>query len=171
MPSNKMEQMWSPWRSKYIGSFKENKKQSECFVCHAIENPNEDDENLVVARFDKSFVIMNRYPYNSGHLLITPVEHKPSLDDLSVDVRTEIMEVINISTKVIEDAFSPQGYNVGLNSGAASGAGLPGHLHFHIVPRWSGDTNFTAVIGDYKVINESMEDSRVKLIEGFKKYR
>ncbi len=166
-----MEQMWSPWRSKYIGSFKNKKQIDECFVCHAIENPDEDEENLVIARFDNAFVLMNRYPYNSGHLLITPLEHKPSLSDLSAETRAELMEVINLSTIVIEEAFSPQGYNVGLNSGAASGAGLPGHLHFHVVPRWSGDTNFTAVVGDYKVINESMEDSRNKLIVAFEKHR
>lgn len=166
-----MEQMWSPWRSKYIGSFKNKKKKDKCFVCHAIENPKEDDENLVIARFDNTFVLMNRYPYNSGHLLITPLEHKSILSDLDAPTRAELMEVINLATVVIEDAFSPQGYNVGLNSGAASGAGLPGHLHFHVVPRWSGDTNFTAVVGDYKVINESMENSKKKLINAFEKYR
>lgn len=166
-----MEQIWSPWRSKYIGSFKNKKEIDECFVCHAIENHDEDEENLVISRFDSSIVLMNRYPYNSGHLLITPLEHMPSLSDLSAETRSELMEVINLSTVVIEEAFSPQGYNVGLNSGAASGAGLPGHLHFHVVPRWSGDTNFTAVVGDYKVINESMEDSRSKLINVFEKHR
>lgn len=165
-----MEQLWSPWRSKYIGSFKGNNKLEECFVCYAIANPYDDSDNLLVARFEHSIVMMNKYPYNNGHLLITPIEHKGKLDDLDLAVRTEIMEVINITTKVIDEVYSPQGYNVGLNAGAAAGAGLPDHLHFHVVPRWSGDTNFTAVLGDYKVINESMEDSRDKLTNAFTKY-
>ena len=165
-----MEQLWSPWRSKYIGSFKGKDKIEECFVCHGIHNPAEDEDNLLVARFEHSIVMMNRYPYNSGHLLITPIEHKGTLAELSAECRAEIMEVINISTKVIDDVYSPQGYNVGLNAGAAAGAGLPDHLHFHIVPRWRGDTNFTAVISDFKVINESMEESRDKLKQAFTKY-
>lgn len=162
--------MWSPWRSKYIGSFKGKDKIEECFVCNAIANPNEDEENLVLARFDNSIVMMNKYPYNNGHLLITPLEHKGTLSELSKETRLEIMEVINICSMVINEVFSPQGYNVGLNAGAAAGAGLPDHLHFHIVPRWSGDTNFTAVIADYKVINESMEETRDKLKNVFTKY-
>jgi ATP adenylyltransferase len=165
-----MEQLWSPWRSKYIGSFKGKDEIEECFVCYAIAHPDKDKENLVVARFKHTIVMMNKYPYNNGHLLITPIEHKAKLDDLSKEVRAELMEVVNICTKVIEEVFRPQGYNVGLNAGAAAGAGLPGHLHFHIVPRWRGDTNFTAVIADYKVINESIEDSRDKLAAAFIQY-
>ncbi len=166
-----MEQLWSPWRSKYIGSFKGKDKIEECFVCHAISNPETDNENLLVARFDYSIIMMNKYPYNNGHLLITPIEHKGKLNELSAECRAEIMEVINLTTKVIDDVYSPQGYNVGLNAGAAAGAGLPDHLHFHIVPRWRGDTNFTAVVSDFKVINESMEESRAKLKEAFTKYK
>jgi len=165
-----MEQLWSPWRSKYIGSFKDKDKIEECFVCHAIANPNDDNDNLLLARFEHSIVMMNKYPYNNGHLLITPIVHKGTLNDLNTDIRSEIMEVINISTKVIDEVYNPQGYNVGLNAGAAAGAGLPDHLHFHIVPRWRGDTNFTAVLGDYKVINESMEETRNKLKNAFTKY-
>ena len=165
-----MEQLWSHWRSKYIGSFKGKDKIEECFVCHAINHPQEDDDNLLVARYSHSIVMMNKYPYNNGHLLITPIEHMGTLNDLTTECRTEIIEVINIATKVIDEVYSPQGYNVGLNAGAAAGAGLPDHLHFHIVPRWRGDTNFTAVISDYNVINESMEDSKEKLKLTFKKY-
>lgn len=166
-----MEQLWSPWRSKYIGAFKNNEKLEGCFVCSAISQLDNDKDNLVVARFDKVIVMMNKYPYNNGHLLITPKEHKPKLDDLSKDTRSEIMEVTNICIKVIEEVFHPQGYNIGLNAGVAAGAGLPDHLHFHIVPRWNGDTNFTAVISDYKVINESIEESRDKLAIAFTKYK
>lgn len=165
-----MEQLWSPWRSKYIGSFKNKDEIEECFVCYAVANPEKDEENLLVARFKHTIVMMNKYPYNNGHLLITPKEHKATLDDLNAEVRSELMEVINISTKVIAEVYNPQGYNIGLNAGAAAGAGLPGHLHFHIVPRWRGDTNFTAVISDYKVINESIEESWKKLSEVFTKY-
>jgi ATP adenylyltransferase len=165
-----MEQLWSPWRSKYIGSFKGKDKIEDCFVCHAIQNPAEDEDNLLVARFEQTIVMMNKYPYNNGHLLITPVEHKGALSELSVECRAELMEVINLCTKVIDEVYNPQGYNVGLNAGAAAGAGLPDHLHFHIVPRWRGDTNFTAVISDFKVINESMEESRDKLKQAFTKY-
>ena len=114
---------------------------------------------------------MNRYPYNNGHLLITPVEHKGFLTELTKETRTELMEVINISNKVLDEVYNAQGYNVGLNSGAAAGAGLPDHLHFHIVPRWRGDTNFTSVVSDFKVINESITESRDKLSDVFAKYK
>lgn len=166
-----MEQLWSPWRSKYIGSFKNKETLDECFVCSAITESDNDKSNLIIARFEHSIVMMNKYPYNNGHLLITPIEHKGKLDDLSKVTRAEIMEVTNICTKVIEEVFHPQGYNVGLNAGAAAGAGLPDHLHFHVVPRWRGDTNFTAVISDYKVINESIIESYDKLTIAFTKYK
>ena len=166
-----MEQLWSPWRSKYIGSFKHKDKIEQCFVCDAIKNPTHDEENLLVARFDRTVVMMNRYPYNNGHLLITPIEHKGLLTKLTKETRSELMEVINISNKVLDEVYNAQGYNVGLNSGAAAGAGLPDHLHFHIVPRWRGDTNFTSVVSDFKVINESITESRDKLSDVFAKYK
>lgn len=164
-----MENMWSPWRSEYIKGFKNKDKIEGCFVCYAIED-NDDEENLLVARFSNSIVLMNRYPYNNGHLLICPNSHNSDLNDVGESERTELMQVINISTSVIKKVYKPHGYNIGLNAGSAAGAGLPGHLHFHILPRWNGDTNFTATIADIKVVNESMRESYQSLKKEFEKY-
>jgi ATP adenylyltransferase len=157
-----MERMWSPWRSQYMGSFKESKQSNKTFITQAIES-NDDIENLVVYRFDYCIVLMNKYPYNSGHILIAPYREVNDILLLEDNEYTEINKVLKICIKAINNVYKPHGYNLGVNSGIAAGAGVPTHLHYHIVPRWNGDSNFMPTIADIKVMSETLEDSREKL--------
>ncbi|GAB4139413.1 MAG: HIT domain-containing protein [Planctomycetaceae bacterium] len=149
-----MKQLWAPWRLSYIASDSE-KKESGCFLCRYRDSQN-DAENFVVSRTESCLVVLNRYPYNNGHLLIAPREHLAELEDLDDSVLLECVQQIKRMTNVLKRTINPQGFNVGLNLGAAAGAGLPGHLHWHIVPRWNGDTNFMSVIDDVTVIPQSL---------------
>ncbi len=163
-----MENLWSPWRSHYIESFdKPNHNPDECFLCSGSSAIGEDEERLIVARRDLCFVVMNRFPYNSGHILIAPHRHIGELPVLSLEERTEIMETVNISCEVLTELYRPHGINIGANIGRAAGAGVPGHIHFHLVPRWNGDTNFMPLIAEVKVISESMEQAFHQLKECF----
>ena len=153
--------LWAPWRIQYIQGLDKDpqttqKKKTECFICHNLEHPQDDDENLVLWRTNKSIVILNCYPYNNGHLLIAPVRHIPNLDDANDEELLEMIKLIRESQKALSLAIKPQGFNVGMNFGRCAGAGLPGHLHIHIVPRWSGDTNFMSVCSNTDVISQSL---------------
>ncbi len=164
-----MKQLWSPWRSKYIDTFKEEKDplEKECFLCIASKYPDcsFDKESLILSRNKYSYVIMNRYPYNNGHLLVAPYRHIHDLNDITDDELIEINLTIKKLTKVLEKIYSPDGFNIGANIGRAAGAGFPGHIHFHVLPRWNGDTSFTATLADIKVVSESIEDSYTKIKE------
>lgn len=163
-----MKQMYSPWRTKYIEGFSEEKSKSDkTFIRLAIES--KDDRRVwVVSRREKCFVLMNKYPYNNGHLLIAPYREVADIDDLTDSEYDDINKAIRDSIKVIKSVYSPQGYNLGVNAGEAAGAGLPQHLHYHIVPRWNGDTNFMPTLADTKVVSVSMEESWEKLSKAFK---
>jgi len=161
--------LWAPWRIRYVqGLDKEPstaEKMTGCFICHNIEHPQDDDENLVLWRTDKSIVILNCYPYNNGHLLIAPLKHIPDLKDTNDQEMLEMMKLIEESQKALSLAIKPHGFNVGMNLGRCAGAGLPGHLHIHIVPRWDGDTNFMAICSGTDVISQSL----IELLELLKK--
>ncbi|MDR0927106.1 MAG: HIT domain-containing protein [Ignavibacteria bacterium] len=159
-----MDRIYSPWRSQYIESFNEEKKE-ECFLCGAIHSVNENKERLIIARESHCIVLLNKYPYNSGHTLVVPLHHISDLDDLTTDELVAVMATTKKVVSAMKDAFHPHGFNIGINIGQSAGAGLPGHLHFHIVPRWNGDANFTATISDMKVISTAMENTRLALIE------
>lgn len=157
--------MFSPWRTKYIEGFSE-QKSDKTFIQLAIES--KDDRAVwVVSRREKCFVLMNKYPYNNGHLLIAPYREVADIDDLTDEEFDDINKAIRDSIKVIKKVYSPHGYNLGVNAGEAAGAGLPQHLHYHIVPRWNGDTNFMPTLTDTKVVSVSMEDSWEKLSQAF----
>lgn len=147
------ENIWAPWRIKYIQGLAEH---SDCFLCDYLKTPEKDDENLVLWRTDNSLVVMNRFPYNNGHLLIAPVRHIPTLDDCSDDELLEMTKLIRETQRALSLAIKPQGFNIGMNFGRCGGAGLPEHMHIHIVPRWNGDTNFMSVCSDTKVISQSL---------------
>jgi ATP adenylyltransferase len=141
----------------YIGG----DRDDGCVFCDKAASA-EDEQNLVLLRGEKTFVIMNLYPYNNGHLLVMPKRHVGEMEDLDEE---EMMELFQMTRKMVKvlGYFKPQGFNVGINIGRAAGAGIPGHLHIHIVPRWIGDTNFMPVFGDVRVISESLEGTYKKL--------
>lgn len=154
------ERLWAPWRLSYIQSADPEDAPDEhggCFLCRYRE-PENDAENLVLWRGTHTICVLNRFPYNNGHLLVAPREHKADFNELNDDELLEIQKQIARLTSVLTHSMSPDGFNVGLNLGRVAGAGLPGHLHWHIVPRWNGDTNFMPVIGDSKVIPQSLAE-------------
>lgn len=154
--------VWAPWRMEYIEAL--GGPDDGCFLCRSFAAPADDEANRVVHRSDSILVLMNRFPYNSGHLLIAPAAHVGRMDEISADVLAELMSALRDGTRLIEHAIQAQGFNVGMNIGHCAGAGLPDHLHWHIVPRWSGDTNFMPVLGDVKVIPEALDRTYAKLV-------
>jgi len=158
-----MKQLWAPWRIKYI---LEADKADGCIFC---DKPKEDkdQENLILYRGRKCFVMMNKFPYNNGHLMIAPYRHTADLAGLSPEEREELMALAGMSVEILERTLSAQGFNIGMNLGRVAGAGIDQHLHLHVVPRWSGDTNFMPILGDVKVISEALEETYRKLRSGF----
>jgi len=151
-----MDRLWAPWRLSYVAAPKTPGVEDPCFICRGLAG-DDDRRNLLVLRTPRSTVLLNRFPYNNGHLLVAPRAHKGGLHDLDRDELLETMETLRRLVAVLDGLMHPDGYNIGLNLGAAAGAGLPGHLHWHIVPRWHGDTNFMPILSDTKVIVQSLE--------------
>lgn len=153
-----MDRLWAPWRAQYI---RDNPApvadQEGCFLCRGLAS-SDDRNNLLVWRRTTSAVFLNKFPYNNGHLLVAPLVHRGTLADLEGPELLEPIETIRLAVSVLDRMLRPQGYNIGLNQGQSAGAGLPGHLHWHIVPRWDGDTNFMPVLGQTKVIVESLAE-------------
>jgi ATP adenylyltransferase len=147
--------LWAPWRIDFIRS----EKDGKCFLCGAEETADEDEEKLIVARAEKVFVILNRFPYNSGHLMIAPYRHLGDLSLLDETERRELFDVSIAAKNVLTKIMQPHGFNVGFNLGLAAGAGVADHVHFHVVPRWNGDTNFMPVLGGGRVVPEALEDT------------
>ena len=160
-----METMWSPWRMKYITN---SNHPDRCVFCSAPEMT-DGPENLIVHRGEKAYVILNRYPYTSGHLMIVPFEHQPSIESLDPAVRAEMMELVNTALGALRKVYTPEGFNVGINLGSAAGAGIAAHVHIHIVPRWVGDTNFMSTVGETRVLPEELEITRQRLADAWGK--
>ena len=150
-----MSLLWAPWRKAYIRPSKA-KKSKGCLFCRVLREKS-DRRNLILKRSLFSFAILNLYPYNAGHVMIVPKRHVKKLSQLSPKEKLDWLELASEITGVIEKKMKPQAMNLGMNLGCPAGAGIPGHMHLHIVPRWNGDTNFMPVIGKTKVISESME--------------
>jgi ATP adenylyltransferase len=134
----------------------------DCPFCAALDSP-QPEEKFLVHQGENAFVILNLYPYTIGHLLVLPLEHQEKLDDLDPETRAEMMELINHALKVLGRIYHPEGFNVGMNMGEAAGAGIPKHLHWHIVPRWVGDTNYMTAVGEVRVLPETLEDTYRKI--------
>lgn len=160
-----MKKMWSPWRSVYVESL--HVSDGKCQFC-SINNSKDDDKTFVVYRAKFNFIVMNIYPYNNGHLLIVPYEHVAKLEDIPNETLHESVELIKHSTIVLGKVFKPHGFNAGLNQGEAAGAGIASHIHFHVVPRWNGDTNFMPVLGETKVLSSDLKDGYDKIKKEFK---
>ena len=149
-----MKKLWAPWRMDYILQ----PRQKDCIFC---SKPKEDRdrENLVLHRGAHSFVIMNYYPYNNGHLMIVPYRHTSELNELTESEKLEVMDLLAKSVEILKQALRAEGVNIGMNLGKVAGAGIDDHLHFHIVPRWNGDTNFMPITGHTKVLSQGLYES------------
>lgn len=158
-----MEHLWSPWRMEYIMN---HEPHADCIFCAALMRP-DNAENLIVTRGERVFVMMNRYPYTSGHIMVAPNQHQPSLELLDHESRVELIEIVSRGIEVLRAIYKPEGFNVGINIGAAAGAGVVGHVHVHIVPRWAGDTNFMSALAGTRVLPEALEDTYRRLREGW----
>ncbi len=150
-----MDQLWAPWRLSYVSVSKPGSEPG-CFVCRGLSET-DDRANLIVQRTPLSVAILNRFPYSNGHLLVCPQAHKARLDELTAEELLDGMETLRRLVGVLEGLMQPHGFNIGVNLGAAAGAGVPGHLHWHLVPRWNGDTNFMPVLNDTRIIVQSLE--------------
>ena len=153
-----MKQIWAPWRMEYI----QKKKTNGCILCEAPKQDS-DTANYIIYRGDKSFVILNSYPYNPGHLMIVPYQHIASLEELTDEERHEHFDIVSRGIKVLRQVLNPGGFNLGINIGKVAGAGIEDHVHTHIVPRWQGDTNFMPVISDVRVVPEALAETYQKL--------
>jgi ATP adenylyltransferase len=152
------KQLWAPWRLEYVGSADD---QEGCIFCRALAGS--DDDGLVVRRGSRAFVLLNRFPYASGHMMIAPIRHVGELSDLDDDEVLELHRLAGQSLAALAETYAPQGYNLGWNLGRIAGAGVTDHVHQHVVPRWAGDTNFMPVLADVKVLPEHLAETRRRL--------
>ncbi len=164
-----MDQLWAPWRMAYIQSdVKEETTpvdelnfhpgaDSNCFICQALADTQHRKQRYVVSVGELTLTVLNKFPYNNGHILVTPQRHVGQLSDLTPQEHAELMQQVTLTVEKLKKLMNPDGFNIGLNLGRVAGAGLPGHLHWHIVPRWNGDTNFMPVFANIKVIPQSLD--------------
>jgi ATP adenylyltransferase len=157
------QRLWAPWRMRYVQG---GGKESGCIFCLAAE-PGDDEARHVLHRGRSCFVMLNAFPYNSGHLMVSPHRHVPSIEELEADELLELMTLTQRSLRALREAYRPEGFNMGVNIGEVAGAGFAGHVHLHVVPRWAADSNFMAVTGDTRVLPQSLEDSYAMLRERF----
>jgi ATP adenylyltransferase len=160
---NLMEFLWSPWRMKYVQGEVE---PVDCIFCHELSQTNK-AESLIVKRGEKAFVLLNRYPYTTGHLMVVPYAHIKSLELLDSQTQGELIEMTSHSLGVLSKVYKPNGFNVGANIGSAAGAGVAGHVHLHIVARWIGDTNYMATIGETRVLPEELSTTYQRILSAW----
>lgn len=162
----RMDILYAPWRSEFSGkelkTKKEDSTEKECVFCVQLAEDN-DEKHYILKRFKNCIVMLNRFPYNAGHLLIMPIKHTGELTALSQEIRTELMELITACTTILKEQLASHGTNVGLNLGRASGPSIPSHLHFHVLPRFEGDTNFMPVLAQTKVISFDLNEVYIRL--------
>jgi ATP adenylyltransferase len=161
-----MEKLFSPWRSQYISSFANTAAADGCVFCEEWDALDA-EESLVVYRGREAFVLMNKFPYNSGHLMVLPARPTADLQSLTPSERRETLDLLMACERALRELFHPQGFNIGMNLGRAAGAGIEAHLHWHIVPRWIGDTNFMPILAEVKVVSEDMAEQCKRLREIF----
>jgi ATP adenylyltransferase len=160
-----MQKLWAPWRGKFILG----EKEKGCIFCKRLKEK-KDDKNLILFRGEKSFIIMNRFPYNTGHLMVCPNRHTGTLENLTESEMADLMKTTQVSIKLLKSTLKPEALNLGMNLGKVSGAGVANHLHIHIVPRWTGDTNFMPVLAETKVVSISLGEVFRKLKKNLREY-
>lgn len=149
-----MNKLWAPWRSKYIYD----RKKKRCIFCIPKKTQKKRDRALhIIERSRYSFLMLNRYPYNNGHVMVSPYRHVKSIEHLKPEELNDMMKLVAKYKRLLDKLFKPDGYNIGINVGRVAGAGFAGHVHIHVVPRWNGDTNFMPVLGNVKIISESLD--------------
>jgi len=158
-----MKRLWAPWRMEYMTG----EPRPGCLFCRVLKDPADPDADLVLWRPQGALVLLNKFPYNAGHAMVAPAVHKDEIGDLSDDETADLMRALRRTIAVLRLSLKPQGFNVGVNMGRAAGAGIPDHVHFHVVPRWNGDTNFMPVLGEVKVVNFNLPATAEKLREYF----
>lgn len=169
-----MKRLYAPWRTSYAKKISSEKgdgaTEQTCIFCKQFQD-NKDTDYFILRRFKNTVVMLNLYPYNAGHLLVLPLHHCPDFSAMSREIRSEMMEVITLSIQVLQETLKAPGINVGLNLGKAAGAGIPSHLHMHIIPRWEGDTNFLPLIADTKQISVDLHKMYAQLLPAFEKIK
>lgn len=156
-----MERLWTPWRMEYIKAAGA-EDQPECIFCD-LPSRDEDEKNLILTRSGKAFVILNAFPYNAGHLMVAPFRHVGEIEEVTDEELLDVDHLIQRSIVALNEEYAPHGFNLGINLGRVAGAGIPDHVHWHVVPRWNGDTNFMPVVGQTKVLPELLEESYTRL--------
>jgi len=162
-----LQRLWSPWRYEYIVSGNKTSDARVCVFCQIRDDPGNDEKNFVLHRSEHNFVVLNIFPYISGHLLIVPYEHVAELDAARKETTDNLMDLTKRAQTALRDAYHPSGFNLGMNLGAAAGAGIVDHIHIHIMPRWGGDTNFMSTVADTRVIPEDLKTTYEKLRDKF----
>jgi ATP adenylyltransferase len=157
-----VEHLWSPWRMEYLREARLDDVEG-CVFCAMLELPDDDPEARILVRGPLGFVTLAKYPYNPGHLLVLPVRHTGELEDLTPDENAGVDDLLKRGVRALRDESDPAGFNIGLNLGRTAGAGIPGHLHWHVVPRWAGDTNFMPVVGETRVLPELLAETYRRL--------
>ena len=162
-----MERIWAPWRTVYVGG-----KHEGCIFCEKVQSDqSQDEKNYLLLRSDQAFALLNLYPYSNGHIMVAPVRHVGDLAGLTDNEFLQIGRLTKYMIELLKRIYNPDGFNLGANLGKVAGAGIPGHIHIHIVPRWNGDTNFMAVTGDVRVISEALDTTYNKLKEAMEVIR
>ena len=161
-----MDRLWSPWRAKYIASGADSQAEG-CVFCRIAADSKHDEDNFVLHRAEHAFVVLNLYPYISGHLMVVPYEHVGDLDALSKEVTDELMDLTKKCQTALREAYRPTGLNMGMNIGRPAGAGISDHVHIHMLPRWVGDTNFMTSVGETRVLPEDLSTTYDKLRDKF----
>lgn len=160
-----MKRLWTPWRMAYI---KGSERHTECIFCELPAlDPSEDAASLILHRGRHAFVILNKFPYNSGHLMVAPFRHTAEFENLTDEEHLEIAKLLSRCMRALHAEYRPHGFNIGINQGTAAGAGIADHIHAHVVPRWGGDTNFMTTVGDSKVMPEALEETYARLAPHF----
>jgi ATP adenylyltransferase len=162
-----LDHLWAGWRGEYVATADDANGGDACVFCRILQSGLPDDETYLLWRGERTFAILNKYPYTSGHLMVLPVRHVGELEELDDDEYDELFRVARTATVALKAVYQPGGFNLGVNLGKAGGAGVPGHLHVHVLPRWLGDTNFMTTIGEARVLPEMLDDTWKKLKEAW----